>query len=65
MLWSGLELFSTRLGDLYYESNEEDPYIIKNDDEVSMLSLAMIELCCLFRVFAIVSEDNEPCFLLY
>ncbi|XP_037427299.1 uncharacterized WD repeat-containing protein C17D11.16-like [Triticum dicoccoides] len=29
----GLELFSTRLGDLYYESNEEDPYIIKNDDE--------------------------------
>ena len=45
MFWSGLELFSTGLGDLYYKSNEEDPYIIKNEEDVSMLSLAMIEIC--------------------
>ncbi|EEF40789.1 periodic tryptophan protein 1 homolog [Ricinus communis] len=31
----GIELFSTGLGDLYYPSNEADPYLNDNDDEDS------------------------------
>ncbi|XP_062230051.1 uncharacterized WD repeat-containing protein C17D11.16-like [Phragmites australis] len=29
----GLEIFSTGLGDLYYPSNDMDPYLKKNDDD--------------------------------
>jgi periodic tryptophan protein 1 len=31
VLLSGLEIFSTGIGDLYYPSNDMDPYLKKND----------------------------------
>lgn len=45
----GLELFSSGLGDLYYASNDMDPYLKNND--VSMLSLAVKETTYSFPFF--------------
>jgi hypothetical protein len=47
-LTSGIELFSTGLGDIYYPSNELDPYL--KDNDVSLIPSGMA-FCCLFALW--------------
>lgn len=53
LLTSGVELFSSGIGDIYYPSNEMDPYI--KDKEVSLNSLIYCFLAFIFNFDARIS----------